>query len=305
MAKKILSSIIVLSMVLCMFPVYARAGEVTGVPTLILDATIVLAEEAAGDETEGWQWIPEATGGGTLIFENCYIQSEMYDSIFSFNNLTKENYTINIVLRGHNILEMEKMKSGPLFTSNMLEDENGDKRTISNYIISEDGEGSLDVVYGSPSGLLYMFPGNSVTIKSGDISTNSAFCIIMKDFSVLGGSLTIAVPEDIADVDAIYTINGPVNISGGTVDINVSNIGIFVAGIPAQNNGNQTVNISGGDVNIKSGFSCIHINSDNLPGEDTQTLNITGGNVTCSGDQTGLYAKNINIVKGGGTAILL
>ena len=114
---------------------------------------------------------------------------------------------------------------------------------------------------------------------------------------MLGGSLKINVPEEIVKTDGIYTINGPVNISGGTVDIDVSQSGIVVAGIPAQNDGNQTVNISGGDINIKSGFSCIHIQSDDLSGEDTQTLNITGGNVTCSGELTGLYAKNVNIIK--------
>ncbi len=297
MAKKVLSFIIALSMVLCTLPAYVKA-EAAGVPTLILTETLVLAEEAAGDESGGWQWIPEEAGGGTLILENCYIQSETYDDVFYFNNLTTENCTINIVLRGHNILEVTQKKSGPVFNSNMFK-ENGvnDTETISDYIISEDGEGSLDIVYGLPSGLLYAFPGRSVTVKSGDISTNSAFCIIMKDFSVLGGSLKINVPEEIVKTDGIYTINGPVNISGGTVDIDVSQSGIVVAGIPAQNDGNQTVNISGGDINIKSGFSCIHIQSDDLSGEDTQTLNITGGNVTCSGELTGLYAKNVNIIK--------
>ncbi len=297
MAKKVLSFIIALSMVLCTLPAYVKA-EAAGVPTLILTETLVLAEEAAGDESGGWQWIPEEAGGGTLILENCYIQSETYDDVFYFNNLTTENCTINIVLRGHNILEITQKKSGSVFSSNMFKENGvGDTKTISDYIISEDGEGSLDIVYGLPSGLLYTFPGRSVTIKSGDISTNSAFCIIMKDFSVLGGSLKINVPEEVADVDGIYTINGSVNISGGTVDIDISQSGIVVAGIPAQNDGNQTVNISGGDINIKSGFSCIHIQSDDLSGEDTQTLNITGGNVTCSGEQTGLYAKNVNIIK--------
>lgn len=297
MAKKVLSFIIALSMVLCTLPVYVKA-EAEGVPTLILTETLVLAEEAAGDESGGWQWIPEEAGGGTLILENCYIQSETYDDVFYFNNLTTENCTINIVLRGHNILEITQKKSGPVFSSNMFKENGvGDTKTISDYIISEDGEGSLDIVYGLPSGLLYAFPGRSVTVKSGDISTNSAFCIIMKDFSVLGGSLKINVPEEIVKTDGIYTINGPVNISGGTVDIDVSQSGIVVAGIPAQNDGNQTVNISGGDINIKSGFSCIHIQSDDLSGEDTQTLNITGGNVTCSGELTGLYAKNVNIIK--------
>lgn len=297
MAKKVLSFIIALSMVLCTLPAYVKA-EAAGVPTLILTETLVLAEEAAGDESGGWQWIPEEAGGGTLILENCYIQSETYDDVFYFNNLTTENCTINIVLRGHNILEITQKKSGPVFSSNMFK-ENGvnDTKSISDYIISEDGEGSLDIVYGLPSNLLYAFPGRSVTVKSGDISTNSAFCIIMKDFSVLGGSLKINVPEEIVKTDGIYTINGPVNISGGTVDIDVSQSGIVVAGIPAQNDGNQTVNISGGDINIKSGFSCIHIQSNDLSGEDTQTLNITGGNVTCNGEQTGLYAKNINIIK--------
>ena len=236
-------------------------------------------------------------GGGTLILENCYIQSETYDNVFCFNNLTTENSEVNIVLRGHNILEITQKKDGPVFSSNMEENGGNGKKSISDYIISEDGEGSLDIVYGLPNSLLYAFSGRSVTIKSGDISTNSAFCIIMKDFSVLGGSLKINVPEEIVKTDGIYTINGPVNISGGTVDIDVSQSGIVVAGIPAQNDGNQTVNISGGDINIKSGFSCIHIQSNDLSGEDTQTLNITGGNVTCSGKETGLYAKNVNIIK--------
>lgn len=200
-------------------------------------------------------------------------------------------------MRGHNILEITQKKDGPVFSSNMEENGGNGKKSISDYIISEDGEGSLDIVYGLPNSLLYAFSGRSVTIKSGDISTNSAFCIIMKDFSVLGGSLKINVPEEIVKTDGIYTINGPVNISGGTVDIDVSQSGIVVAGIPAQNDGNQTVNISGGDINIKSGFSCIHIQSNDLSGEDTQTLNITGGNVTCSGKETGLYAKNVNIIK--------
>ena len=60
-------------MVLCTLPAYVKA-EAAGVPTLILTETLVLAEEAAGDESGGWQWIPEEAGGGTLILENCYIQ---------------------------------------------------------------------------------------------------------------------------------------------------------------------------------------------------------------------------------------
>lgn len=300
MSKKVLSIVIALSMIMCTLPAYAKAEGTTGEPTLILTEALVLAEEAAGNESEGWQWIPDSTGGGTLILENCYIQSEIYDSIIYFNNLTEENCKINIVLRGHNTIEIKKNQSGSVVTTNML-DINGTKNSVPDYIISEDGEGSLDIVYGLPSDLLYMFSGRSVTIESGDISTNSGFCIIKESFSVLGGSLKINVPEEVADVDGIYTINGPVNINGGKVDINVSRCGIFVSGDPSQNQGNQTVNISGGDVNIKAGFSSIHINKRDLPGEDTQTLNITGGNVTCSGEMTGLYAKNVNIVKGGGT----
>ncbi|MCI9077913.1 MAG: hypothetical protein HFH68_03165 [Lachnospiraceae bacterium] len=296
MAKKVLSFIIVLSMVLGALPAYVKAEITAGVPTLILTETLVLAEEAAGNENEGWQWMPDEAGGGTLILENCYIQSQLVESVFNFNNITKESSKINIILRGHNILEVKEKKSGPLVSSNEI----AKPFSYTDYIVSEDGEGSLDIIYEFPSDILYMFPGRSVTIKSGDISTNSGLCIIMQDFSMLGGSLEINVPEEIPDMDGIYTINGPVNISGGTVDINVSRCGIWVAGDPAQNNGDQTVNISGGDINIKSGYTSIHIGARDLPGEDTQTLNITGGNVTCSGEMLALYAKNVNIIKGDG-----
>ncbi len=297
MSKKILSIIITLTLIIGILPINTKAAEAVEqkTPTRTQEKPIALSTTAAGNESEGWQWTPDASGGGTLELTNCYIQSST-TSIFRFQDIETENRKINIILRGENILKTTSNEYAPLISAN--------GQSNLDYTIMAEEEGSLEIGTESPvtSGDIYGFAGKSINIQSGNIKSNIIFCIIREDFSIQNGSLEIHTPEDVNNIDGIYTLNGPVNINGGTVDIDVSNIGIFIPG-NVYAAGKQIINITGGNINIKAGFSCIHINKKDPEDEQQQeqSINISGGNITCYGEQTTLYAKRINIVKGDDT----
>lgn len=305
MLKKVFSIITVLALVLSALPASIVAAEdASGVtPTRIQSEELILTDEAAWNEDEGWKWTPDPAGGGTLELENCYIQSET-TGILYFNNITEQNRKINIVLRGRNILETTSQIFNSMINANSVIN-NGLAVDGVDWIISEDGEGSLETRTKEPvetDNSPYAFAGNSITVKSGTVTSSVVFCSIDKGFYAEGGCFSLKTPEDIEISGGIYTINGPVKISGGKVDIN-SYIGIFIPGNTQDDasEGGQRVDISGGEVNIRSKYVGIFINQNYMDGSGMQAVNISGGKVDCEGGAIGFYCKDVNISEGGDT----
>ncbi|MCI9078067.1 MAG: hypothetical protein HFH68_03945 [Lachnospiraceae bacterium] len=295
MVKKVFSIIITLALILCALPDNIMAAENKDVmtPTCVLSRALKLGSEEAENEAEGWKWTPDPEGGGTLELENCYIQSETAGVLEISNYGTKKD--INIILRGTNILETTNQELNSIVIGNGKE----------NYIISEDGQGSLEIrtkepITSAPYNAPYAFGGENITIKSGTIVSSVLFCMITKGVYIEGGFLDIEIPEGVNDPGGIYTIDGPVEISGGKLNIN-SHVGIFIPG-NTQNDasaGGQMVNISGGEVNIKSDFVGIYI-LENYLDNPNQAVNISGGKVDCEAGAVGFYSKNFNVYKGEG-----
>ena len=287
--KRWLKGIMVLAAVWCLLLVSVRAKAAGEIPTRT--GKLELSATAAKNVDEGWEWEPDAAGGGTLTLTDCYIQSEELKTLY-FGNIAQGN-TITIVLKGTNIIETTSQNYGCMIGANSY---NGN--TTADIIIREEGEGSLEVrtsepitTGNSPIG----FNSRSLKIESGSISSNIEICLLTEEFLMQGGSLVVQTPERINDVFGICSVAGPVNIKGGTVDITAGHIGIIISSMKGEG---WSVNISGGDVRIKARQSCIQLqNYYGLPAH--RVINITGGTFTGESDITGLYADDIQIAKGG------
>lgn len=299
MLKKVFSVVITLALVLSALPcnVKAAEGEGTVPPTRVQSEPLKFTDEAAENKAEGWKWTPDPAGGGTLELENCYIQSET-TGILDFDMEKGEKTDINIVLRGMNILETKSQIYNPMVGAII-----GGESNV-NWIISEDGEGSLETrttetITSNMSP--YVFGGNSLTIKSGTITSSVAFCMVYKGIYIEDGCFSLETPESAKVSGGLYTINGSVGISGGKIDIN-SYVGIFIAGNTNEGMeaGGHIVNISGGEVNIKAGFTGIHINKNNNDADGAQSVNISGGKVNCEAGAAGVYCKDFNVYSEGG-----
>ncbi len=285
--KRLLKGIMLLLVISCMLPITVKAVG-TGQPTRI--GKLELGETAEKNESEGWDWRPDADGGGTLTLTDCYIQSDELLTLY-FNNITQK-HTVTIVLKGENIIETTSQKYGGMINSNY--DNNGS----ADIVIREEGTGSLEVRTSTPittGSSPHGFTVRNFTIESGSVYSNVEICLLTDEFLMQGGLLKVCTPERIDDVFGIVSVKGPINIEGGTVDITAGHIGIITNG---ENGAGWSVNISGGDVRIKARQSCIQMqNRRGLP--ESRVINITGGTFTGESDITGLYADNINIVKEG------
>lgn len=289
--KGLLKGIMMLIVISFMLPVTAKAAG-TGQPTRT--EKLELGESAEKNESEGWEWEPEANGGGTLTLTDCYIRSDDLQTLY-FGNIA-EGHTITIVLKGENIIETTSQEYGGMINSNLYGGYN-----ITDVIIREEGEGSLEVRTSEPITIgesPHGFTCGSFKVESGSISSNVEICLLTGEFLMQGGSLVVHTPERIDNVFGIVSVAGPINIKGGTVDIIAGHIGIITSGERGEG---WSVNISGGDVRIKARQSCIQMqNRRGLP--QSRVINITGGTFTGESDITGLFADDINIVKEGENA---
>ena len=286
MKRKIISILLSLAIIMGTLPVAAKAAEETLSPTRT--ELLALSGIADKNEEEGWEWQPDAAGGGTLTLTNCYIRADTA-SLLSFDNAVNNNCNVTIILKGKNILETTSQAFNVMIFCNGTD-------TVGDYTIKEEGEGSLQIRTSAPvttTNSPFGFGGRSVTIESGSIETNIPLAVIRDGFSMLDGSLKIHTPEDVPAISGIYTIEGPVNISGGKIDITTSECGFYVTSVGATED--QTVNISGGDITLNSAFAGIFIQGAGLDNPESETINITGGKLSCKSDSVCLYAKNIHI----------
>lgn len=291
MGRKILSFIITLAVVLAALPVNIKAAE-TGQPTAptrtgTLDLSMDKTEE---NESEGWKWTTNDTGG-TLELENCYIKADTTQVIqFEFQNNSDTRSNINIVLKGNNIIET----TSTYYTGMIRTIVGGVSLDKADYVIK--GEGSLDIRTSKPitsPSAPYGFSGMSIKIESGDIKSNVGFCNIREEFNVQGGSLYIDIPSGIGALDGIYTL-GPVNISGGDININApqcairsdSTDGINITGgnIECGSKESTAGIYSAGSINITgNGQTLPQVRLSNKPGTAFSSLHSGNGNISVSG----------------------
>ena len=162
----------------------------------------------------------------------------------------------------------------------------GDGQAIENEVCQIiQGEGTLQI---TGKGTGYGFGGEDLTVQSGTITSDVGFCKITNEFTMTGGAVTASGADY-----GLYIVEGPVNVSGGKLDLQGTSCGIFVSGIP--NYGAVSVNISGGTVKAVGKSTAgifVQPNEDNYdPDTSPQAIHITGGSLTAGGGVASLYAR--------------
>lgn len=266
--------------------VYAALLAFAQEPALTADGTTVREERLdvsamtgfQENVSEGWSWDADSN---TLTLNNCHIKTGSSRLMIVFPG----NCQINIVLEGENILESAQMEWTAMI---------GNNQGFSNNDWSIRGSGSLEFRANGdvPSSGYhpYGFSGKNLTIESGTVKANVCLCMLLESFTMESGSVTVDIPSEMED--GIYAASGPVNIGGGSVNINAGRVGIYVPGDTSTEAKN--INISGGDITVRGGASAIRI--DDRGAGDAQTINITGGSVKAQSTSAGsMMAKEINI----------
>ncbi len=264
--KKFLSLLLAFCLMLGAMPMTAMAAEPEKVLELeeALDIS-ALAETTDMLEEQGWKWEPAASGdGGTLTLQNCHIRcTDTGDGAV----LKLPSGNVTILLEGENTLET-------VYTNwdGMIVEADWSSKSILHLTIREGKEGGrLNLLRGNTeqtSGNPYGISGESLTILSGDIYTNTDLCMV-DEFDMQDGSLTVDA-ANVTDCTGIYADLG-VDISGGVVTIKSGSAGIFVPGI-AQG-GDKTVAITGGEVTISS---AVGINGNSVLIDTDGSVDITG-----------------------------
>lgn len=285
--KKLLCGLLAAAMILCALPAAALAEGAPAQPTRTetLDLSEV-TQETDMLAAEGWKWEPGETEA-TLTLRDCYILAEDNTKAIVFPQKSDMEYQVTILLEGHNILETRAASYGPIISNNASPVAN------MNTTIRAQADASLDILcpvpQATPVMMPYGFAANSITLESGDIYSNTTFCIADKNVDIRGGSLTIEANHPLAESsyydaqDGIYSRVGNVNISGGTVSIDVGRCAIFVPGDAAQNE-EQAVKITGGDITLKAGHAnnsqkCIGIAAKNIVIDTDGKVDIYGRDV--------------------------
>ena len=268
-----------------LLPTAAFAAEGAPTRTQLLDLS-KLTETTDMLDAEGWKWEPNEAGG-ILTLRDCYIQTASA-SLLKFPT----GSSVEIVLEGDNILETTSTTFGA-----MIYDASASNSW--NLVIREGAAGGgLRILRADTSKTEsnpYGIGGNSITIQSGDIYANTDFCIIKSDFTMTGGSLTIDI-ANATDGNGIYTDEGNISISGGTVDIQAGQVGMYIPGISGD--GEQTISITGGDVAVKSGLAGLY--AKNIRIQSTGSVDIQGETAALYCSQDGgsleiLKAKSLTL----------
>lgn len=271
LGKKFLSFALSAIMLFALLPATVFAAEKnTPTRTTKLDVS-KLTETTDMLASEGWKWVPTADGG-TLTLRNCYILSQAQETEvvrFPSGNVT-------IMLEGQNTLKMSSVNLQPMICS-------GGGLDLTIAAGTEDGKLSLlrqdtSMTESNPYGIA----ANSINVKSGNIYTNTDFCVIANDFVMQNGSLTVD-SANITDGVGIYSAAGDISISGGSVDIATGQIGIFIPGNIGTKD--QKVSLTGGDVKIRNGIAAIA--AKNITVDTDGAIDLQGSKTTLHCNKTG------------------
>ena len=267
--------------------VYAALSALAPEPALTADGTTVREErldvssmtDSQENASEGWAW---DAGSNTLTLNNCHIRTENSGGMIRFPG----DCQINIVLEGENILESTQMNYASMISNNQ-------GRSNNDWVIRGSGSLEFRAQGDAPSSGYYPygFPGRNLTIESGTVKANVSLCMLLGGFTMESGSVTVDCSAG-SQSDGIYADSGPVNIKGGSVNINAGRVGIYVPGLTAT--GDRSINISGGDITVSGGASAIRV--DDRGAGEAQTINISGGTVKAQSTSSGsMIAKEINL----------
>ena len=276
--KRLLSALAALCLCLALLPPGTARAAGTPTRTEVLDLrTFTNPGTVEENAAEGWRWEVTGPQEATLTLTNCYISPPNPEDGLSQVLSVPRNWTCNIVLNGDNVFEDQKGRFKQLVGGETDPTEWDPVGTEDQTTFVIKGPGSLDIRSTAQNPMCYGFGGRNLTIEGGTITSNICFCTIGGAFRMTGGSLKIDQGTD----DGIFVHEGPVQITGGTVDIRAGLYGIVITGIPNKAPA-KDVTISGGDVKIQGTYG-IFIKADAAADPEIQSINLTGGEISVSG----------------------
>ncbi len=252
--KKTLTAILILALTVFGLAIGASAAEAP-TRTTYLD----LSSQTTDGNTEGWTWTVEGSKG-TLTLNDLYLQApslvngQVKDMVAFPNGITD----VRIVLQGSNIIQKTDTWQCDIFAAA------GKKVTIS-------GEGSLE--FRSVDENSTLVNCDTLTMESGKITIaegSSAGYLFHteKDLTITGGSMTFKSEY------GIRSEKGPITISGGNINLTMTNLGYGIYGGPTLAGGtgevvSPSITISGGTIVTDGSISDAWFKG----------LSITGGNI--------------------------
>ncbi|NBK78990.1 hypothetical protein D5272_10445 [bacterium D16-76] len=252
--KKIFTAILILALTVFGLAIGASAAEAP-TRTTYLD----LSSQTTDGNTEGWTWTVEGSKG-TLTLNDLYLQApslvngQVKDMVAFPNGITD----VRIVLQGSNIIQKTDTWQCDIFAAA------GKKVTIS-------GEGSLE--FRSVDENSTLVNCDTLTMESGKITIaegSSAGYLFHteKDLTITGGSMTFKSEY------GIRSEKGPITISGGNINLTMTNLGYGIYGGPTLAGGtgevvSPSITISGGTIVTDGSISDAWFKG----------LSITGGNI--------------------------
>lgn len=260
--KKIFTAILILALTVFGLAIGASAAEAP-TRTTYLD----LSSQTTDGNTEGWTWTVEGSKG-TLTLNDLYLQApslvngQVKDMVAFPNGITD----VRIVLQGSNIIQKTDTWQCDIFAAA------GKKVTIS-------GEGSLE--FRSVDENSTLVNCDTLTMESGKITIaegSSAGYLFHteKDLTITGGSMTFKSEY------GIRSEKGPITISGGNINLTMTNLGYGIYGGPTLAGGtgevvSPSITISGGTIVTDGSISDAWFKG----------LSITGGNIRADKEVSG------------------
>lgn len=251
--KKIFTAILILALTVFGLAIGASAAE-EPTRTTYLD----LPSQTTDGNAEGWTWTVEGSSG-TLTLNNLYLQARsLVNGVKPMVAFPDGITDVRIVLQGSNIIQKTDTWQCDIFAAA------GKKVTIS-------GEGSLE--FRSVDENSTLVNCDTLTMESGKITIaegSSAGYLFHteKDLTITGGSMTFKSEY------GIRSEKGPITISGGNINLTMTNLGYGIYGGPTLAGGtgevvSPSITISGGTIVTDGSISDAWFKG----------LSITGGNI--------------------------
>lgn len=259
--KKLLAVMLTLAMTVFGLAIGASATE-TPTRATGLD----LPGQSASGGAEGWTW--EVNGSsGTLTLNNMYLKAESFlKGTRLMVAFPSEVTDIHIILQGTNVIQQTDTQECDVFATA------GKNVTIS-------GNGSLEFRPAGTSSTLVRC--DSLLMESGTITMTEGcragyLFRTLKDLTITGGSMTFKSEY------GIRSEKGPIKISGGSINLTMTNLGFGIYGGPTPAEGagevvSPSITISGGTIVTNGSISDAWFKG----------LSITGGNISADKEVMG------------------
>lgn len=243
-------------MFLGLMPMTVSAEGASTTRTDTLDLTADIFQTNQENTAEGWSW---DAGTSTLTLTNANFNTGGYGIIFPID----EECTLCLV--GENTLTCQKQT---------VTKETGRTGKLT---ITGDGKLTATTLADLPALDLVNLDITSGTIVTvGGINT-------LNDLKVSGGSLSVDTSSRSVWQDGFYAC-GSIEITGGTIDIKSSRVGLFVPGSGAEEP-KTGLKITGGDITIQAAVAATYVGID----YEKDTYIGTTGNITINDSPIGFY----------------